>query len=560
MGKKRLIDLLLGIVGALALALLLPLGLQADGEQQSLKITVYGPRPAQHAATVVRLPPVQVTPSSLLSRLQPAGEPDWTEAGLAFRRWRVEYGHRWQREITLPLLLGPLEQEGTPSCGFALRLSPRLFAPGATKALAAMAQRELAKQFPLTIPCGLVKRVTLPKLQSAQLLLTPRQGYFDVGLVGVLADGTRVGAVSSITLDADAKGQLVVRRRGRIQPLFIGPGRNECEGTLEVWAYNLWRRYIEKETESIVIAEARRQITTQVQPVLSLLNASLAKLHEPWSLLPDRPEDRFVLHLQRPPRVSPTGIVFDLCCSVQLQQPRVGSLRGSPQVAAAPIVMNKAPTASATIELYANAMGINQLIYVLWQTGQLGRWGRSSLLLDRLPEHVRALAFEVEGFVPQLPPVLLPHSLASASQAEGPSPRGWLPLRTANVYLGRWGERNVLAHADVGVRIYTNSTGVMLGGRIGQPYVNCATLRDEAGHHSGAWELTPCLSDLLPALRESIIDQRPSFALDLRPLLEAISSRGLQGLRLQLGELSAESMANPPQLHATVEARIVSIP
>ncbi|MBI4955143.1 MAG: hypothetical protein HY908_24180 [Myxococcales bacterium] len=554
---RRATELVLGLGLVAAGAVALPLALAAQLGLEDLHVRVAGsashlvvageagPRARPAGPSAVAAPAYEMGPASLLPRLELGGELDWHEPGLALRRWRAVYGARWEREVALPLFVGPFVARGAlDACGLAVHVNAALFDPsrGAT-GLRAMVAERLRPLFPFTIGVLGVTITTLPALDHAELALVPRDGHLTVRAVAHLADGTEVGASGVLDL-TEANGRLVVRPRGAFEPIFEGAGRARTESFIGTEIVNLVRRELFGKNESIVMAEARGLLAAHIAPVMTELNAALGQLGEPFAPFPERPSDTVTLRLAGPPRVTPGGVGLRLCAGIDLGAPLVdATVPGPPRVVAVePVPSPRTASEEPQIEIVANALAVNQLAFALWQSGQLRRLGQSSLLLDQLPAEVSGLAFDIEGFDPLLPPVVLPRSDDAT---------GALRVRVADVALGRWEERRVVGAADLDATLVSHDRQLRLAGRIREVHVACARER------GGTTVLTPCLSDLLPTVRELLRGEELRYELDLGPLLELVSKKSFEGLRLELGAVSATTEATPPQVRARFGARVV---
>src|SRR4029078_12921361 len=97
----------LGMLVVLAMGTLLPLGLRSSSGVRDLSVNVSTPAPHEIAPRPSpKLAAVTVGPPELLARLEQSGVPDRAEPGIALRTWQVTYGHRWERQVTLPVLNG----------------------------------------------------------------------------------------------------------------------------------------------------------------------------------------------------------------------------------------------------------------------------------------------------------------------------------------------------------------------------------------------------------------------------------------------------------------------
>jgi hypothetical protein len=549
---RRAAERAAGALLGLAALGVFPLAIDSIGHQDGLHVDLS--TPGLHASAPSPsspLPAPAVGPPSLLPRLQLRPRPAAT-TGLSLLGYRVDYSHRWEREITLPLLTGPFDAEGAQaSCGLALRLGRGLFAgPDGSAAFSAEAARMATKFFPATYSFSEIS-VEFPAVERVEARLDPRVGVVHVSLLVHLIDGTEVSAETDVRLGV-ADGRVRLERAGPVKARWSGKTRDDLErNPLVAGAMMLDRMF---GGGDLVGKLAQAEIGRQADGLLSQVNVGLEALHEPFVPFHDRPDDRAVLRVARAPRVDPQGITLSLCPLLSLAPPLVDpAMRVVPRLRAAPPLPSpsSAPSpsrpgdrSSGTIELVANADGLNQLVYLLWQTGGLRALGGSSVLLDSLPEAVRALAFDVTGFDPLLPPL-----------AGLPTRDDGLSFTAANVALGRWGDRTVLGHADLLVGVASEAGAVRVRASLLEPRVDCAELRAD-----GRYRLTPCLADLLPVAREALAGAPASFSFSDGALLDALSRRSFASMKLEVGDLVVSTDASRGEVHALIRARLLSSP
>lgn len=496
------------------------------------------PAPDLHATLPApyRLAPsageVLVGPPSLLPRVE---HERWGGPSLTLDTWRVDYGRRWQRSITAAELRGPLEPENAPWCGVSARISPGMLDPAQAGAgLTSVVRAELDKVLPMTLPCGLTS-VHLSRPKDVKLALVPKGGQIHIQAVAELNDGTRVGGASAIRLTA-AGGKLRIERTKGVEPLFDGPGRAACEGSPLVKLGNLWWRYVEGHKESLVMSVARAEMTRRVTPALDAINAALARLHEPFPLF-EGGAQRISMRLAEQPVVDERGIGLRLCGDLDLGPAQhVGrvdaAITGPPKIDAAPPPIPD-PGAGARIDVALNAAALNRMVHLLWQMGELRRWGTSTAILDQLPDDVRALAFEVTGFDPRLPPVLHGNPLR---------------ITAANIAVGSWDERTVFGFGTGALRLSQRGERVIVSATIDRLAVSCGA------PSAAGWLVTPCLSELLPLVEERMREAPPEIAIDTGTLVARVAGQTLHGLALDLGPPTVRLEGEG--LRATVAAAI----
>ena len=560
---RGVLDRLLGAAVALGALAVLPLALAGNPGGEDLHVRVEGAAghllelapetgtPARPQAGPARAR-VEAGPPSLLGRLELDGTPDSREPGLALRRWRAVYGSRWEREVVLPVLLGPWVEHGDlDACGIAVHVSAALLDPARGGAgLRKMVEDRLRPLFPYTIGVLGITVTTLPALERAEVTITPREDALGLRAVAHLADGTEVGARGAIAL-RESRGALEVEVVGRFEPIFAGPGRARAEAFIGTEIVNFLRRELLGQNESIVLEQARAVLAAHVAPVVDELNGALASTGRPFHPFAERPGDSVTLRLARSPELSSAGIDLALCASIDLGTPLVdAAIPGPPRVVSLPPATARGLVDDEPlVEIAVSPLGMNQLVFALWQTGQLRRWGSSTVVLDQLPADVKALSFDITGFDPRLPPVVSPRSAG----ADGAG----LRIRVADVALGNWDGRTVTGHADVDARATLAAVGdraprLALEGHIESLWVDC--VRADAD----AVELVPCLSDLLPAVRDRLREQALNYQIDVGPLLALVSQQSFQGLRLELSPTFVTTDALPAQTRARFRARVSS--
>jgi hypothetical protein len=413
-----------------------------------------------------------------------------------------------------------------------VRLGAGLFdTRDAGAAIARLIDRRIRENFPQSHAMGLVR---LPRVRRTTTALALRPGVIRIAVAGVLEDDTRF-AVSFDARPESRGGELVVRRVSRVETHYeVGPA---------------WQRAIlgiPLLGPAVIRPIANGRVTEEVT---SHVDDALAEFRLPDAFAPfsDRPGDRVRLRLGGDPEIAPTGIVLPLCATVVLAAPRVDpEVPGPPRVPFAPPDLAATGDPGATVSVAVTPALLNQVLYVLWQTGRLRAWGRAPAIRATLPTQVRTLAFEFAGLEPRLPPVI-------AGDADGTDPRWRVAL--GDVALGRFEGQTVVAHGEMFVRVVDLRPGsgpvgsagaIALAGDLGEPRINCvrATAPD-------VWRYSPCLSDVLPVVRERRDEYRPSWTLDAG-LIARLTHFEFHGLRLALSDLRVSMAAGRgPQLRVS---------
>jgi hypothetical protein len=518
---------LAGAVVALALGAALPAGVILARGGRDLSVSVRAPLPHQIARDPgAPLSPAVAGPPELLPRLERAGDPDREDPGLWLRTWQVTYGRRWERQVTLPVLAGPFDAEGDPwPCAVAVRLSPRFFEDpdGGKGDVATVVERVVRAQFPfdvLGIHFAPVSRVRVSVRPEAPGLRV--SGH--VALADGRSGGTELSFDSRIALD-ERDGDLAARVTS-VSLSWRGATRDHPLVALASIFVD-------------VDAEARRVLGARLQAALAIIKLP----REPVALFEDRPQDRFLLRLCEAPASGTDGLTLRLRIAGTLGAPRLDpAVPGPPHLSARP-ELGPAPASAPTFDAAVSAAGVQQALYVLWQSGQLGAWGRRAEVAAAIRTKLQdRLAFEVGAVTPHLPPVVLP------AGDEG-SPPGAFLVRVGDLELGQSGGRRVVAGGDVLARGRVAGGSLGLEGELADLRVSCVDGRP------GAWRLSPCFSDVVPALRESRITGE-GLPLDLALPERLLRVNLVLGTELSLKGLTGEVSGSPPMLRLRGEARL----
>ncbi len=523
MGRK--LDALAGALFLGALAAALPAGLRLARGGRELGVTVRSAEP--HEIAPQRGAPLAVAtagPPELLPRLELAGAPDRDDPGLWLRTWQLTYGHRWERQVTLPVLAGAFDPEGKPwPCAVAARLSPRFFDRGkAGEDVAAVIDRVVRSQFPFA-----VLGVRFAPVSRTSIHVRPEEGALAVAATVVLGDSARDPTQLSFTA------------RLRL-------GERDGDLTAKVESVGLtWRGSSRHdplvELASLFVdvdAQARQVLAGHIEGALTLFKLP----REPLPIFADRPGDRFLLRLCDAPEIHPDGLTVRLRIAATLAEPRLdAAVPGPPHLEARPD-LGPAPGAAPPFEAAVSAAGVQQALYAAWQAGELGRWGRSPRVVAALRDKLQdRLAFDLGAVEPRLPPVVLPSVEPGAFR-----------LRFGDLSLGTAGGKRVAAHGDILARARV-ADGATLGlsGELADLRVTCI---DGA---PGAWRLSPCFSDVVPVLRQSGLTGE-GLPLDLPIPDQLLRINLVLGTDLVLRGLSGEVSGSPPQLRLRGDARLVA--
>jgi hypothetical protein len=360
----RFAETALGALLILAVFAALPLGIVTSGRARDLQVGLSTPAPHAIAPRPEEpLAPVTVGPPELLPRLEQRGAPDRAAPGLSLLTWQVTYGRRWERQVTFPVLYGPFDPEGTPwPCAFAVKLAPSFFddgKPGGAD-VEAVLDRMVRAQFPFNV-LGL----RFASVASTALKVRPIAGALEVSGAVTLADGGRAGDPTRFYL----KGRIALGERDGdlapkledLQVTWAGRTRHDPMVSFASFFMN-------------VDAQARGEARARVEAALSVLK--LPK--EPFALFDDRPADRVVIRLCNAPVSRPDGLTVHLRVVAKLAEPRVDpQIPGPTRLALPPRpdALSSSTAEEPTLSAVASKAAVHQALYLLWQAGQLTRWG-----------------------------------------------------------------------------------------------------------------------------------------------------------------------------------------
>ncbi len=520
------------ITGALALAILaavLPLGLRLSNDTSELSVTLRAASPSEVIAQPgAPLAAAVAGPPALLPRLDLAGDPDRVEPGLAFRTWRLVYGHRWERAVTTPVLTGPFDPEGSPwPCAFAVRLGPRFFddgKPGGND-VESIVDRVVRAQFPID-----AYGLHFAEVANTQLRVRPVDGAIEVEGGVTLADGgrrrepTRFQLKARIAL-AEKNGDLEARLRD-VQVAWTGHTRSDP-------LVQLADLFMD------VDVQARSMVAERLRGALSILK--LPK--DPFPLFDDRPDDRLTLRLCGAPLSRPDGLTVSLRVIANLAEPRLDPRVPGPTHLEAPpdpAAVEWGSDEPAAIEAVATAAAAHQALYLMWQSGEFARWGKRrevvSAMQRKLEERV---TLDVTAIEPRLPPTV-----------DGVE-RGAFRVRFGDMEVGRLDDgRRVVGNGDL------LATARIDKGRLGASAA-LTDLRVTCVEGAAlAWRLRPCLSDVVPVLREGGISSE-GIPLDLALPDRLLRMNLVLGTELAIDGLEAETRGSPPVLHLRAGAKLV---
>lgn len=521
--RRRGSDAALGVLVLAALFVALPLGLWGSSGARDLRVAVRSPEPFSIASSPreAALVPATPGPSSLLPRLTRRGEPDRSDPGLWLRTWQVVYGKRWERQVTFPMLVGPFDPEGEPwPCAIAARLSPRFFDDGKPggEDVESVVDRVVRSQFPFS-----VMGLRFAAVSTTSLRVRPIAGGVEVSGGVVLSDSSRDPTRFTIRAKI-ALGERDGDLAAKIEQVSVRwQGRTRRDPLVELASLFV---DVDDQARSVVAGKLAGSLAIFKLP------------RDPIAIFPDRPDDRFRIRLCDAPDARPEGLTVRLRLVASLAEPRVDPRVPGPPHLEAPPTMPPSRADPPTFEGVLSAAAVQQALYAMWQGGRLAAWGRDPRVLSAVRRKMGdSLAFELGTIDARLPPTVVPDA------------GGALRVRFGALDVGRTGDRRVHAHGDVVAGGHVAGDRLALAGTLSDLRVSCASAR------AGEQRLTPCFSDVVPALRDSGVTSE-GLPLDLAVPDRLLRMSLVLGTELVLDGIEGEIQGNPPALHLRGEARL----
>ncbi len=576
--STQLRSILFGLGLSAAFSAALPLALRSLPPPADLQAEIPSDKSYRIVADPAHFtaPPIQVGPPEFFRRIRAQGLPQSLAPGLHLSTWSMNYGHRWEREISFASLIGPFAPEGTPICDLALRLSPELF--DTEKAGAGMKKamdQKLSAFFPMTLSEGGIS-IHFPSIEKTDFRIALEPNLAVVSLSITLKDKTLLSARFPMKL-VSSKAKIELVRAGPVESQWTGPTREQARKAgadlgagvgagLGILAGLLiggptgaaiggkigsdaGAEYGGKTANRIAGARSHSEILRTIDTALVEMSLGLSALTSPIQIFPDRPNDRLQLTLAQEPKITPQGMAFSLCASLKLGEPKINSAVAGSLLSAPNTIVSSTQSAysknPAGVELIAGENALNLFIYALFQSGMMRMLGNSNALLSTLPPTLQGLAFDMNGFDPELPPALMNAPLDNPTEFYG------IPLILANIQMGTWGKRRVLGHGSAFLTLQERAGDFTLSASIKHLTVNCAEAISD-----NKTRLTPCLSDLLPAARDLLMEKPLTLHLPVRELLTRLPKESLMGMQVDWSEPKAELSNQPIRLRLSIQPRL----
>lgn len=520
-----LIEPLLGAAIIVALALGFALLLRSP-PPQDVYVRIGGPR--THLLFSDPEDEVKLGPRELKPRVQVV-QPDGVSA-TELLTYRVQYGKRWEREITLPVARGPALPEGEPwPCAVQLRLFPSLFddgVPGSGGDAVEIIDHQIRAQFPRVIAVGKTTLLEFKKVRSTSISLSTRPE-------GIVALGT-------ITLDDHESEPTEFRFRGTLELAESGGDLLVKLDKFDLsWSGHTRKKLlveivdlvadVEKIAEGVVRAEIAKILPFVKLPQQALRLEDLAVDEGPGIKI----VGGLTMKLCGPPVVDSQGVTLGLRASVVLDGPvrKDRGITGPFKLrGAVPELKFRAdpPNAQApayNLQALASADALQQTLYMLWQSGAFDVWGRDSEVLDNFRAKLQdRLVLTLDELEPRLPPTYV----ASLPDCDG------FGIRFADLRVGHLKDgRTAVVHGDACGTARVRKGRLELEGRLSYVTVNCQ-------RWEGGLTLSPCLSDVIPIVRaQDLADYTLPLSLPIPERLMQVSL--VRGASLSLEDLRADT-------------------
>lgn len=478
-----------GLGSLVAVALLVFVALSIRGSQpEDLSVRLEGARThvlfAKDPEHEISVSPRALAPR--VTRPDPEGI-----SSIDLLTYRVVYGSRWEREITVPAVLGSTWKEEEPwPCAAKLRLLPSFFddgKPGGGDALS-IVEAKIRAQFPRTISAGRFTVLKFAAVRSIDLTLRPESGV--------------LVAAGDIVLDDDASDPTTFHVDAAVKLSESGGNLAVSLDRIDLsWKGKTRRALLVELADLVTDVEkiAQKVLRSEIGRILELVQLPTHALRLDDLGLGDADASgagSMKLHMCSAPRVERDGVTLELGGSFTLDgRHEDPSIAGPPKLRGKPAELSfaRAPAPNGVdepahnVELVASGEAFQQALYLVWQSRAMRLWGQRANVLETFRDKLQdRLTLELTAIEPRLPPVYV---------AAHPSCDA-VAVRLADVALGKLSDgRQVIAHADVCSSPRVRNGKLELEGRIVYVAVNCAAW--DAG-----WTLTPCLSDVIPIIRD----------------------------------------------------------
>lgn len=553
-----------GAVFALLLLAAFPLTLATLPRQPDLQVSFSGTRPFL-VEDGAKLPRLAILPTPSPDGLSLSDSTDG--GGLDLREWRVTYAHRWERDITLPILRGPFVREGDEVCGIEVAIGAGLFdTAGAGAGLQEILKTKIGEKLPFTYTRPEYDQIHIifPKPSVAKLTVRMVPGHLVVMVNLVLDDGTLLDTFFSARLVNDDGALALKQEEGQLRYSWAGPTYETLlkqAGNQAVEEHPLIALLFEdfvrsggvQKAKAEAGTEAGKKLTSMVDDALQEVNLGLAHLRGPHHPIATSPSTTVSLRLAGEPTVTPKGIELRVCGRVHVEDKLDALVPGSAMLAESTATNPKGPDGDSAVTVSIDGDALNHALYFAWQAGLMRELGTSKRVISAALEQSQGakgeenmlskLAFDFVGFDPGLPPLISPSVLPDS-----------VGFTLADLKVGQWGERRVVTHAVGDLHVLAQDDAVSLSASLRSLSANCTQ------NVRGQVDLSPCVSDIIPTVREHLVDHPVSTSINGGELLSKLPSMAIGGGSIKLSDLQVGLEGGHARLNLRVGARIVGAP
>lgn len=473
---------------------------------------------------------IQLLPRDLRSRIKPANPPG--ESSTELLTYKVVYGKRWEREVTVPVVKGPITPEGSPwPCAVKLRLLPSFFDDGAEGGGDALSiiDAQIRAQFPRSIVVAGRMLLRFSSVRSSKLEITLVDGKVLVGGTVVLDDDetkpTEFGIHASILLEQ--AGDNLAVKLGNLDLDWKGKTRE----TLLVSLADILT-----DVEKIAEKEVKKELE-KVLPFIRLPSEPLRLQDLGLGDARNKLQGHMQLRVCSPPHIDREGVVLEVGATVDLTGKRKDeTIAGPSQVRGRPAPLSFAPAGGSAhnVEAVASADALQQALYMLWQNRSFDAWGEDEAILEAFRAKMEGrLTLHLDKLDLRIPPAFV----TGVDACPG------FTVRFGDVAIGKLDDgRGAIAHADVCSSPRVRKGRLELEGRLVYVAANCEKW-------DGGLVLSPCLSDVIPVLRDEALEK---YTLPISlPIPENLLTVSLvQGASVKLEDVEADTRAGALRVRA----------
>ncbi|MFI5302558.1 MAG: hypothetical protein ACHREM_31085 [Polyangiales bacterium] len=497
----------LGAVVLVAVAGAYPAALATVPDTAELSVVVDTPTAVVIASRVgAPEPDIWTTPPDIDERLRDAFAPKRPREGLSLHTLSTEFGGgRWTREVTIPSWTGPfVERSDAWTCGVGAWIGAGVF--DTSGALGGLLRRARERVGTAIDEARRSAPVPIADVEVVGLNIAPQDGRFDIHLSIKLTDATWFDVKASAKLTVDAGSLRVVRTSTDTK--WGGPLRDD-HPFLTLFTLGLY--------DDLATSRVNTGIDAAFAQAVSELNDVLGRAQtvNQW-------DASVRLSVPSPPKVSTTGVSFALCARVPSFRARDAQVRPVRD----DVGLREAAHGAGGSEIVVSATdhALSAATYLAWNGRALDRWLLEEVGRVGMPDQMRALTLVEDGIEIGVPPYIVVDS------------DGWSVV-VANARLGTVHGTPLVLHGQLGVAI-AGAGRAALSARVKAVHANCEEVS------RGKLRLRPCLSDVMPTVRDSLGSIERVVALPSPPALTvAGESLRLSDARVSLSREGVATVA-----------------